>query len=197
VLTVLICRAVNAGAALETRLNEAQRRLEAIGEELDVIEGDLVYGDEDIDILRSSDKGLLIQQARAYDAEAADAARERHHTREEQLREEFRNCWLRATFEQLYHTLSRELRDMIYNNLINNTHMLEFDDGRGQSGSSSSGMDWASMNGYGHYYTGKSVGRDTFRELLQTWYSYAYISAYYIANVDMEDFPNQDGGDWK
>ena len=89
--------------------------------------------------------------------------------REEDLREGFRNVWLRATCDQLYHTLPRELRDLIYDDLIegscmemvpNDSRMIGADDYIWRLQHDQHGPEY-------HCHNDNLIGRHVLRELIQ------------------------------
>ena len=116
------------------------------------------------------------------------------HSRRLVLREAFRNYWLKATCDQMFHTLPRELRDMIYVQLMDGAYISvsEEEDPSTDPG----GVDWVldhhdKGRDY-HCFKEELVGREVFRELIQTFYRKAHIEDYLLTEGDLEDFLSRD-----
>jgi hypothetical protein len=138
---------------------------------------------------------LKLLRASAAHVKAAKADREKQRRREEELREDLKNLWLRATCDQLYHTLPRELRDMIYEDITEGTTMSQL---YTKSPAYPGGIVWMLEAPDGthepdyHCYKEDLVGREVFRELMQTLYRSADIRYPLMDSGDLQDFLTRD-----
>jgi hypothetical protein len=138
---------------------------------------------------------LKLLRASAAHVKAAKADREKQRHREEELHEDFKNLWLGATCDQLYHTLPRELRDMIYEDITEGTTMSQL---YTKSPAYPGGIAWMLEAPDGthepdyHCYKEDLVGREVFRELMQTLYRSADIKYPLINEGDLRDFLTRD-----
>jgi hypothetical protein len=89
---------------------------------------------------------------------------------ETQLRAVFQNLWVRATCDQLFYTLPRELRDVVYVHLLDDAE--SFCVGGSELTSDPGGVKWTLVNYWEpckkDSYEVASLGYSAFRELVQT-----------------------------
>jgi PAS domain-containing protein len=140
---------------------------------------------------------LKAVRASAANAKTAETQREQQHRREEELREAFKNVWLRATCDQLYHTLPRELCDMIYQDLLSHTGLEIY--GQEQDHPDPGGIAWRLQNNDigpdWHCYDKDALGSHVFRELIQVFFHRVYIDPRFVTLVDLPDFLLRDKWD--
>lgn len=100
-----------------------------------------------------------------------DAERNECVKRDDDARDNFQDPWLKATCEQLFHTSPRELRVIIYGDIMNST-CIQLDGS--ENSSDPGGLGWM-LEDYHyeiecHFHKENLVGRNVFRELVQVFY---------------------------
>ena len=120
-----------------------------------------------------------------------------HRSRVRQLRKEFRDLWLVAMCDQLHYTLPRELRDLIYTNLLNGAEIHCTGGTAKDAGTSNpGGVQWTLTNDWelhnSDWFEIKSLGCRIFRELVQSWYGHLCLAAPFIVRRDLQDFLRRD-----
>jgi hypothetical protein len=121
---------------------------------------------------------LKLLPASAAHVNSTIAQRDQQRIREEKLREAFKDLWLRATCDELYHALPRELRDMIYGDLIEDSFLGEVPaDGSTDAEGATSILYHEQHGANYHCHNQDMMGPHVFRDLVQQFYSKITIDA--------------------
>ena len=190
---LLIYSAINVGDEYEARLQAAKQKQHDRDRDLVTIDSPLIHCTNDANSFNANQNILLSRQTATIHHELAKAELEKHYIRRHNLREEFRDCWLRATCDQMFLTLPREIRDMVYADVMDGAYMEQEEVG---SPSDPGGIGWIMEHrdkgcDY-HCYDEKLVGPNVFREIIQTWYRSAYLEEPLTTEGDLEDFLARD-----
>jgi hypothetical protein len=196
VLIIVFSSVIHEGRALKARLQAAKQKHADITRQVDIVESRLLHACDNAIALREEYNDLIRRQTATFDRVKADANRKEHRAREKNYRKEFQNLWLKTTCEQLFHTLPRELRDVIYTDLMKDTFMQQ---GSGRRSSNPRRVRWVmehqSKGPKYHCFKEELVDRNVFRELVQTFYQDIEIEFPLTTKGDFLDFLSRDKWD--
>lgn len=188
-----ILTATSREKAFEEKLNTAKAQKFGISRQLGIFECQVLDNADDVDVLYARYSQLMSHQPKLLNLGVLDIERAKHETHQDPYPEAFRNAWLLATCDQLFHTLPSELRDMVYAHLMRD---VEFEFNTEKASNDPGRLQWnlphSKFGASYHCLHSNLVGPDMFRELIQTLYREIHVTKPLITESDLSDFLSRD-----